>query len=183
MSILTEYVEGGNLYSLLRQGNDMLNQKQKLKVAHGIASAMNYLHKLRPLILHRDLKSTNVLIQIDYVPVVCDFGFARTKAFNNIMTKCGTMTHEAPEILLGLPYDEKADVYSFAIVLWEMLTGKIPFLGFSPSDVVSAVTRGRRLEIPKDADPFLASLAQRCWRPDPSDRPSFEEIASLPELS
>lgn len=89
----------------------------------------------------------------------------------------GTPRWTAPEVLASKPYSEKADVYSFGIVLWEMVTGEVPFKNMSTIDAAHAVVTSQlRPPIPADCAPKLAALIKRCWDQDPHKRPSFEDI-------
>ncbi|CAM9758501.1 unnamed protein product, partial [Sphacelaria rigidula] len=108
-----------------------------LKVAEGVACGMNYLHGHQPSpILHRDLKSANLLLDDSFNVKICDFGLARLKAYTNSMTgNCGTVQWMAPEVLASEKYTETADVYSFAIVCWELLERACPYEGMSQIQV------------------------------------------------
>ncbi|CAM9846383.1 unnamed protein product, partial [Discosporangium mesarthrocarpum] len=107
-----------------------------MRVAEGTACGMNYLHRHQPPILHRDLKSANLLLDDSYTVKICDFGLARLKAFSNSMTgNCGTVQWMAPEVLSYDKYTETADVYSFGIVCWELLSRMCPYEGMSQIQV------------------------------------------------
>lgn len=85
----------------------------------------------------------------------------------------------APEVLRNEPSNEKCDVYSFGVILWELATMRVPWSGLNPMQVVGAVGfQNRRLEIPKDVDPQVASIISSCWDSDPSKRPSFSQLLS-----
>jgi serine/threonine protein kinase len=82
----------------------------------------------------------------------------------------------APEVIEHNPYGQKADVFSFAIVLWELLTCKVPYSEMTPLQAaVGVVQKGLRPPMPPSAPPALAELMQQCWQRKPEDRPSFEE--------
>lgn len=102
------------------------------RVACGAARGMTYLHSGTPPVLHRDLKSANILLDDSYTAKVCDFGLSRLKAQERSMTgNCGTVQWMAPEVLANQRYAEPADVYSFGTIVWEMLTGECPYEGMS----------------------------------------------------
>jgi serine/threonine protein kinase len=94
---------------------------------------------------------------------VADFGFARIKEENATMTRCGTPCWTAPEIIRGESYSEKADVYSFGIVMWELLTRKVPYASQTFMSVALEVLDGKRPEVPSDCPPDFKELMQRCW--------------------
>ncbi|KAL6001479.1 hypothetical protein ACLOJK_007217 [Asimina triloba] len=83
----------------------------------------------------------------------------------------------APEVLQNEPSDEKCDVYSYGVILWELTTMQQPWSGMNPMQVVGAVGfQHRRLDIPDDVDPVIADIIKKCWQTDPKLRPSFSEI-------
>jgi len=124
VNILTEYLEGGDLRRLLQDKAVPLGWKFRSKVAIGCARALAYMHSLQ--LIHRDIKTENVLMAADGSPKLCDFGFARLWDKTKLMTMCGTDEFMAPEIMFGMQYDEKVDIYSFGIMLAEILTRKPP---------------------------------------------------------
>lgn len=148
------------------------------RVACGAARGMTYLHSGTPPVLHRDLKSANLLLDDSYAAKVCDFGLSRLKAQERSMTgNCGTVQWMAPEVLANQRYAEPADVYSFGIILWEMLTGECPYEGMSAIQCALAVLNGvHRPEIPPWCPPALSALIRACWEQNPERRPSFAQI-------
>lgn len=108
---------------------------------------------------------------------MADFGVARVLHQEGVMTaETGTYRWMAPEVINHQPYDQKADIFSFAIVLWELLTAKIPYENMTPLQAALGVRQGLRPEIPKDIHPRLCDLMQRCWDMVPSNRPPFSII-------
>ncbi|XP_044510478.1 serine/threonine-protein kinase CTR1-like [Mangifera indica] len=188
LSIVTEYLPRGSLYRLMHRpaGGEMLDQRRRLRMALDVAKGLNYLHNLNPPILHWDLKSPNLLVDKNWTVKVCDFGLSRFKANTFISSKsvAGTPEWMAPEFLRGEPSNEKSDVYSFGVILWELVTMKQPWSGHSPAQVVGAVAfQNRRLTIPPNTSPVLASLMESCWSDDPAQRPTFANIVeSLKKL-
>ncbi|CAN1195071.1 Serine/threonine-protein kinase EDR1 [Linum perenne] len=143
------------------------------------ARGMNYLHHYNPPIIHRDLKSSNLLVDKNWTVKVGDFGLSRLKHETYLTTKTGKGTPQwmAPEVLRNEPSDEKSDIYSFGVILWEIATEKIPWDTLNSMQVIGAVGfMNQRLEIPKDVDPRWSSIIESCWLSDPSSRPSFQEL-------
>jgi serine/threonine protein kinase len=156
------------------------------QVAIDVASAMSYLH---PAIIHRDLKPSNVLLDSSGRAKVCDFGIAKFKrsslasAATTASTAglAGTPAYMAPEIFEGQAASDKADVFSFALMLWECLTGRQPWERLTnPMQIIFAVgVQGQRPALPEDpalCPPELAWLVQQCWQEQPSARPCFREV-------
>ncbi|XP_059460371.1 serine/threonine-protein kinase CTR1 [Corylus avellana] len=188
LSIVTEYLPRGSLYRLMHRpaSGEMLDKRRRLRMALDVAKGINYLHCLNPPIVHWDLKSPNLLVDKNWTIKVCDFGLSRFKANTFISSKsvAGTPEWMAPEFLRGEPSNEKSDVYSFGVILWELVTMQQPWSGLGPAQVVGAVAfQNRRLTIPQNVSPVLASLMESCWADDPVERPSFGSIVeSLKKL-
>ncbi|KAG2649563.1 hypothetical protein PVAP13_1NG116300 [Panicum virgatum] len=166
LSILTEYLPRGSLYRLLHRPNSQVDEVQRLKMALDVAKGMNYLHSSHPTIVHRDLKSPNLLVDKNWVVKVSDFGMSRLKHHTFLSSKstAGTPEWMAPEVLRNEPSNEKCDVYSFGVILWELATMRVPWSGLNPMQVVGAVGfQNRRLDIPKEVDPQVASIISSCW--------------------
>uniref|UniRef100_A0A0E0IYB3 non-specific serine/threonine protein kinase n=1 Tax=Oryza nivara TaxID=4536 RepID=A0A0E0IYB3_ORYNI len=181
LSILTEYLPRGSLYRLLHRPNSQIDETRRLKMALDVAKGMNYLHASHPTIVHRDLKSPNLLVDKNWVVKVSDFGMSRLKHHTFLSSKstAGTPEWMAPEVLRNEPSNEKCDVYSFGVILWELATMRVPWSGLNPMQVVGAVGfQNRRLEIPKEIDPLVATIISSCWENDPSKRPSFSQLLS-----
>jgi len=185
LSIVTEFLHRGSLFKLLhREQNEnvrsALDQRRRMRMALDVIRGMHYLHSFEPMIVHRDLKSPNLLVDKSFVVKVCDFGLSRMKrnTFLSSKTNAGTPEWMAPEVLRNEESDEKADIYSFGVILWELSTMQEPWGGMNPMQVVGAVGfAGKQLEIPSETDPLVAKICQECWNVKPRERPSFEELA------
>ncbi|KAI3696701.1 hypothetical protein L6452_29189 [Arctium lappa] len=181
LSIVTEYLSRGSLFRLLhRPGPDeVLDERRRLRMAFDVAKGMNYLHKRNPPIVHRDLKSPNLLVDENYTVKVCDFGLSRLKANTFLSSKsvAGTPQWMAPEVLNDEPSNEKSDVYSFGVILWELVTLQEPWSNLNAPQVVAAVGyRHKRLEIPSDVNRQVTALIEACWEHEAWKRPSFSSI-------
>ncbi|KAL0348525.1 UNVERIFIED_CONTAM: Serine/threonine-protein kinase STY46 [Sesamum angustifolium] len=179
LCIVTEYMSGGSVYDYLHKQKGSFKLPALLKVAIDVSKGMNYLHQNN--IIHRDLKAANLLMDENEVVKVGDFGVARVKAQTGVMTaETGTYRWMAPEVIEHKPYDHKADVFSFGVVLWELLTGKLPYEYLTPLQAaVGVVQKGLRPTIPKHTHPKLAELLERCWQQDPTLRPDFSEVTEI----
>ncbi|WOL08803.1 serine/threonine-protein kinase EDR1-like isoform X1 [Canna indica] len=179
LSIVTEFLHRGSLFRLIHRPNNQLDERRRLRMALDIARGMNYLHNCTPIIVHRDLKSPNLLVDKNWVVKVCDFGLSRMKhnTFLSSRSTAGTAEWMAPEVLRNEPSDEKCDVFSFGVILWELCTLQQPWEGMNPMQVVGAVGfQERRLDIPDDMDPVIAGIIKKCWQTNSKMRPSFSEI-------
>jgi len=145
-----------------------------------IASGMQYLHELSPPVLHRDLKSANILLADDKQRLaIADFGLARflEDAGKKMTAETGSYRWMAPEVIRHELYNERCDIYSFAILGWEMLTYKIPFDDLMPVEAAFAVAReARRPTMPSSVPSPVLELLQSCWQQDARMRPSFAEV-------
>ncbi|CAD8147805.1 unnamed protein product [Paramecium octaurelia] len=171
--LITEYMENGSLYDHIHK-----KKSKNLNFVHiieDIALGMYNLHGRG--IMHCDLKSSNVLIDSDWNVKLCDFGLSRIKTKKTKST-IGTSYQMAPEIMRGEPYTEKSDVFSFGMILWEIMTGKIPYQNLSITQIIETVGWGHNLvEIPQQSNPpILAILAKDCLQKEPSQRPNFARI-------
>ena len=176
--IITEYIPKGSLFEALqhRPGSPRLSPSHKTLIAIGIAHGMMELHKHS--VIHRDLKSLNILLDDRLLPKICDFGISRFVGENEQMTKeIGTPHWMAPEIFETEHYTEKVDVYAYGMMLWELVTEQVPFKGRTSVQVATAVCmNNERPIIPSSCPTTMKNLIQMCWQRDPEKRPSFKQI-------
>ncbi|XVF63602.1 hypothetical protein PTKIN_Ptkin09bG0099700 [Pterospermum kingtungense] len=179
LCIVTEFMSGGSMYDLLHKQKSGFKIPFLLKVAIDVSNGMSYLHQNS--IMHRDLKAANLLMDENEVVKVADFGVARVQSQSGVMTaETGTYRWMAPEVIEHKPYNHKADVFSFGIVLWELLTGKLPYENLTPLQAaLGVVQKGLRPVIPKHTHPKFVELLERCWQQEPSLRPEFSEISDI----
>eukprot|EP01087_Luapelamoeba_hula_P012076 TRINITY_DN3354_c1_g1_i1.p1 TRINITY_DN3354_c1_g1~~TRINITY_DN3354_c1_g1_i1.p1 ORF type:complete len:1075 (-),score=135.44 TRINITY_DN3354_c1_g1_i1:9-3233(-) len=178
--IVTEFCSRGSLWDVLHNTTVVFDWSIVLRLAHGIALGMHYLHSHTVPILHRDLKSPNVLVLSDYTPRITDFGLSKFRlddvAKKTHTAAVGSPIWMPPEMMQGARCTEKADVYSFGVILWEILTRDQPYACVTLFQIYAMVIAGERLQIPGWAPATYASLIDACWAPDPSARPDFEAI-------
>eukprot|EP00262_Sarcandra_glabra_P019151 TRINITY_DN710_c0_g1_i1.p1 TRINITY_DN710_c0_g1~~TRINITY_DN710_c0_g1_i1.p1 ORF type:complete len:417 (-),score=51.08 TRINITY_DN710_c0_g1_i1:32-1282(-) len=180
--IVTEYAKGGSVRQFLtRRQNRSVPLKLAVKQALDVARGMAYVHGLG--FIHRDLKSDNLLICGDKTIKIADFGVARIEVQTEGMTpETGTYRWMAPEMIQHRPYNQKVDVYSFGIVLWELITGLLPFQNMTAVQAAFAVVnKGFRPVIPSDCLPVLGEIMTRCWDANPEVRPPFTEVVRMLE--
>ncbi|KAF7248382.1 Mitogen-activated protein kinase kinase kinase 20, partial [Varanus komodoensis] len=129
--IVTEYASAGSLYDYINSNrSEEMDMDHIMTWATDIAKGMHYLHMEAPVkVIHRDLKSRNVVIAGDGVLKICDFGASRFHSHTTHMSLVGTFPWMAPEVIQSLPVSETCDTYSYGVVLWEMLTREVPFKG------------------------------------------------------
>eukprot|EP01114_Cavostelium_apophysatum_P016435 TRINITY_DN4674_c0_g1_i1.p1 TRINITY_DN4674_c0_g1~~TRINITY_DN4674_c0_g1_i1.p1 ORF type:complete len:333 (+),score=76.53 TRINITY_DN4674_c0_g1_i1:111-1109(+) len=175
--VVTEYVPGGDLTVYIDNFNMDFKWKDIMKVLIQVGQAMAYLHAKN--ILHRDLKCSNLLVSdsTNWGIKVCDFGMARKTQDKKFaaMTICGTDEYMAPEVLMGNSYNDKADVFSFALIMYELLTRRVP-----PARELKTKFTFNQVAFEKlcasNASPLLVELVRDCAQADPSKRPDFKTI-------
>lgn len=181
LCIITELAEEGSLHSLLHSRCLRPEYKTLLDISYQVASAVAFCHAKN--LVHRDLKTHNILIKSDGRAVVADFGLAVNLDTNTMMsgggTAMGTSSYMAPEQFSAGKLDDKCDSYAFGCILWECITGRQPWEECNNlMQIVMAVgVERRRPPLPKGIPGPLASIIRECWRHNPALRPSMKEIA------
>ena len=175
--LVLELAEKGTLTSVLYDSDAVISNSRKYQIILQTAQALSYLHSLEPKIIHRDLKPDNILLSGDWTVKLADFGLARELA--HTMTGIqGTVKWMAPEVLSNGPYSDKADIYSFSLIMWEVLMQKKFFeeFKFNSQLEVQVVNHDFRPPLPEEMSSAMKQLIQDCWSPDPDSRPPAPEI-------
>ncbi|NWU73610.1 M3K12 kinase, partial [Pterocles burchelli] len=162
--IIMEFCAQGQLYEVLRAGR-RVTPSLLVDWSMGIAGGMNYLHLHK--IIHRDLKSPNMLITYDDVVKISDFGTSKELIDKSTkMSFAGTVAWMAPEVIRNEPVSEKVDIWSFGVVLWELLTGEIPYKDVDSSAIIWGVgSNSLHLPVPSGCPDGFKVLLRQCWWP------------------
>ncbi|XP_030050863.1 mitogen-activated protein kinase kinase kinase 12 [Microcaecilia unicolor] len=173
--IIMEFCAQGQLYEVLRAGRK-ITPSLLVDWSMGIAGGMNYLHLHK--IIHRDLKSPNMLITYDDMVKISDFGTSKELSDKSTkMSFAGTVAWMAPEVIRNEPVSEKVDIWSFGVVLWELLTGEIPYKDVDSSAIIWGVgSNSLHLPVPSSCPDGFKILLRQCWNSKPRNRPSFRQI-------
>ncbi|KAI9994826.1 hypothetical protein PInf_011664 [Phytophthora infestans] len=173
--LVFEFMENNTLTDLIRARRAPIDF---FRLVAEMAMGMNYLHLCS--IMHRDLKSGNVLIDSHGTAKISDFGLScvlEIGSSSDLTAETGTYRWMAPEVIRHEPYSSKADVYSFGIVLWELLARDQPFRGLTPIQAAFAVARQQmRPALPRQTPQKIGELIEHCWHHDPARRPDFGAI-------
>ena len=186
--LVLEFCEEGDLHSALRRPTP---PNFFFSVSGGVAAGLGCLHERR--LMHRDIKSANVLMARDSIgritPKLTDFGVAvelpdRSSSRGGVLTaETGTYRWMAPEVIRHQPYSTSADIYSTTVVLYELITHELPWASYAPMQVAAAVAlEDKRPPLPPDLPPQLYDLVTRSWSTRPADRPSAKSLQSELEL-
>nr|GMD11495.1 serine/threonine-protein kinase HT1-like [Ipomoea batatas] len=180
--IITEYLPEGSLRAYLHKLEHKALPLQKLiGMALDIARGMEFIHSRG--IIHRDLKPENILIDEEFHLKVADFGIACEEAYCDLLADDpGTYRWMAPEMIKRKSYGRKVDVYGFGLLLWELVTGCIPYEDMTPVQAAFAVVnKNMRPTIPVDCPPAMKALIEHCWSLHPENRPEFWQIVKILE--
>lgn len=194
LSIVTEFIHRGSLFKLLHRPQPegvkqiLAEDKRRIRLCIDTAKGMHYLHTCIPSIVHRDLKSPNLLVDKDFSVKICDFGMSRMKknTFLSSKSNAGTPEWMAPEVLRNEESDEKCDVYSFGVILWELTTMSEPWSELNAMQVVGAVGfQNKRLAL-DNICPEMKEIIKECFSEKSAERPSFynccEQLKEIAQL-
>ncbi|KAG0461046.1 hypothetical protein HPP92_021343, partial [Vanilla planifolia] len=181
--VVVEYLPGGTLKNyLIRNHRRKLAFKVVVQLALDLARGLSYLHSKK--IVHRDVKTENMLLDKTRTLKIADFGVARVEAQNpyDMTGETGTLGYMAPEVLNGNPYNRKCDVYSFGICVWEIYCCDMPYPNLTFSEITSAVVRQNlRPDIPRCCPSSLMTVMKQCWDANPNKRPEMDEVVTMLE--
>eukprot|EP01091_Cochliopodium_minus_P017693 TRINITY_DN6997_c0_g1_i1.p1 TRINITY_DN6997_c0_g1~~TRINITY_DN6997_c0_g1_i1.p1 ORF type:complete len:570 (-),score=212.55 TRINITY_DN6997_c0_g1_i1:52-1683(-) len=186
-SIISEYMSGGTLYNLIKSSHLKKDEKIFYEISCSVCKGMIYLHDMEPPIIHRDLTSKNILLDDKLNAKVSDFGVSKEFNENYITRPVGALPYVAPEVYLTNSYSIQSDVYSFAIILWEMITESNPKGYMKAKEMAERVAKeDYRPPFPQIEEPPLSpyhipelfGIIKRAWSKDFKDRPTFEVLFS-----
>ncbi|XP_045476743.1 mitogen-activated protein kinase kinase kinase 7-like [Harmonia axyridis] len=183
MCLVMEYADGGSLFNILHHSpyiRYFLNHA--MSWLYQCALGVQYLHNMKPNpLVHRDLKPPNLLlINKGKQLKICDFGTAVDQKTHMTNNK-GSAAWMAPEVFTGSSYNAKCDIFSWSIILWEVLSRRKPYdspciTGFQ---ILWMVNQGRRPAFMRDCPPCIENLIFKCWDQIPEKRPSMNEIVEI----
>ncbi|ETV80329.1 TKL protein kinase, variant 1 [Aphanomyces astaci] len=185
LKCVTEFMDGGNLRTLLNNPKRELSwRREKLTIALDVASALQYLHSLKPKIMHRNIKAEKVLLTASLSAKLSGFGSAREWSYTQTMTqKVGTIEWSAPELLLNEDYNEKIDIYSFGVLLVELDTRDLPYANAHPDTsnalVTNIITGVVRPTVSPSCPKSISKLVRACLQLDSLLRPSADAIVQV----
>lgn len=176
LTIITEYICNGSLSKSLPN----IPSSKRYIILLGIAKGMKYLHSLN--IVHRDLKPENVLVDENFYPYISDFGQSKIieKTLKNakIGTITGSLAYMAPEVLSeeSPTYNCKIDTYSFSLIAYQLFTDIRPYENVQPHEILTEIPKGVCPDVNLIDNDYIRSFLQKCWNPNPDERPSFDDI-------
>ncbi|CAI5708907.1 unnamed protein product [Peronospora destructor] len=193
LCVVSEFMDGGDLRALLVKFDEVDHRPLgfdavKARIVLDVAHALTYLHCLDPIVLHRDLKSRNILLDKRLRAKLTDFGVSRERSDRTMTAGVGTSLWMAPEVMMGERYDEKADLFSFGIVLSELDSHKLPYACAKVTDtgrvipdtaILQLISSGRlSVRFTSPTSPALEAmvhLGTACVAFDPDERPTASQ--------
>jgi serine/threonine protein kinase len=175
--MILEFCDGGSLDEKLFDVSDPITPQQQLEIVLGIAKGLYHLHKNQ--IVHRDLAARNILMSHN-TPKISDFGLSRQvgdQKKGTTKSNVGPVRWMAPESLQNMTYSTKSDVWTFGVVVSEIVSRQEPHTKADQMAIGLHIRdHGVTPEIPSDCDPVLKEIMTQCWQLDPESRPTMEQI-------
>ena len=181
---IMEYISKGNVYNLITlDKKKQLASKVVASIIKDVVSATYFLHNMNPPIIHRDIKPENVLLNDGIVAKLTDFGWSNyIEEEKERKTVCGTPIYLAPEIIKEKGHDEKVDIWCRGVLLFELMTGSVPFQGKDIESLKNSILH-LKISWPKEMNKDAKDLITRILKLDPSQRITLEEIMEHPFIT
>ncbi|RGB40271.1 kinase-like domain-containing protein [Rhizophagus diaphanus] len=178
---MLEYANEGNLKGYLNKNFASLKWNDKIRMALDITSGLKYLHSKE--IIHRDLHSKNILVNNGKL-IIADFGLSKKLAeviTNSVGNRYGVVEYVEPQCFNNINYkkDEKSDIYSLGVLLWEISSGRRPYSGCPRNLLNDHIKNGNREKPIEGTLPKYQKLYQVCWDDKPKSRPDIEEVHEI----
>mmetsp|Transcript_65897 Transcript_65897/g.143848 ORF Transcript_65897/g.143848 Transcript_65897/m.143848 type:complete len:446 (+) Transcript_65897:1-1338(+) len=184
--IVTEFCDNGSLFDCIHKQRLQFDRPSLWRIAKETAVGVSMLHDLAPPIIHRDIKSLNILLDEHFTVKICDFGLSKTiTGSTRVQTRgVGTPQWTAPEVLSSGHYSTPSDVYSYGVLLWEMWHRQVPYGNMdAPQIVLGVVTKKMRPPISRKCPETMAKFMVWCWDQEPQRRPTLRQVvAKLDEV-
>ncbi|RUS24248.1 kinase-like domain-containing protein [Jimgerdemannia flammicorona] len=184
LALVTALCEKGSLYKHIHVLETQFTLQLVVNIATQIAEGLEYLHARG--LLHNDLKSHNILLNHQFDVKIGDFGLSSLKRDNRLMNVQGSVHWLAPEIVRMKegenPYTEKSDVWSYGMILYELLTSQLPYEGLMSEQILWQIGNGQHPsfdQLRTDTPAEMRRLISSCWEQDPTQRRSFHEILTV----
>src|SRR5688572_19785176 len=173
--ITMKYYKLGSLKNYITKNFYNIKWNEKLSILDNIAGGLNHLHNQK--IIHRDFHSGNILYENDWDVVISDLGISKSSIDDDDDEIYGVISYMAPEVLQGKGYTIASDIYSFGMIMWELITGRMPFWDQNNDiELIIKVCKNLRPPIIKNAPKGYIELMQKCWDSNPSKRPAAFDI-------
>jgi len=180
--IIMKYYKSGSLKDYITKNFYNIKWIEKLKILRRIVVGLNHLHNQK--IIHRDFHSGNILYENEWDVVISDLGISKSSIDNDNDEIYGVISYMAPEILQGKEYTMASDIYSFGMIMWELITGRMPFWNQNNDiELLIKICKNFRPPIIKNTPKYYIELMQECWDSDPNKRPTttyiFEKLIKI----
>ena len=179
--LVMEYGDGGTLRARLDNTREEITLPEQMRWSMQVSYGLHQLHSVR--IVHRDLKGENILLDKSDDAKVADFGLSVVKSSSASQSKkgsghggAGTLPWMAPELFDRKPNSPETDMYSLGMVMWEILSRKVPFVEAMPMAIVGMVMMGKREDLPEKCPEVFRLMITACWNADPKQRPTAEQV-------